>query len=134
MATLSLIGLMAAFVSHFNLTAARPLIWIVERVEWFMVHSVDPFSRAGLASLRLPHYHGGAVVVYFVYFALLLVLVWALARWNPLRPASIAPPLFRPVYLRITAVAFVVTLAVVLLHPFSAGGADGKLHVVRVAR
>ena len=49
-----------------------------------MVHSVDPFSELGLASLRLPEYSGNAALVYPLYYAPLLLLVLALFHWRPL--------------------------------------------------
>ncbi|PYS79704.1 MAG: hypothetical protein DMF70_12575, partial [Acidobacteria bacterium] len=119
-------------VSHISGWLAWPLIMLAEKVNWLMTHLVDPFSRLGIASIRLPHYSGWPGVVYLLYYLPLAFLIFALARWNPLRPVSItrvASGTLSPRRVRIAAVAFIATLAVIVLHPFSAARPDGKLHV-----
>ncbi len=130
MAAISLAGLLAVFISYFSLPVS-PLVWMVEKLEWLMVHSVDPFAAAGLASIRLPHYHGAATTVYVVYFALLAFMVMALGGWNPFEASvgSVTSRLFRPSVVRLIACLFTAALAAVLIHPFSADRADGNLHI-----
>jgi competence protein ComEC len=96
-----------------------------------MIHLVDPFTRFSAASIRLPHYAGKAAGIYVLYYLLLGFLLFALLRWNPLRPVWIttgAKPFSRRT-LRIAGVAFAGVLSVIVLHPFSARRSDGKLHV-----
>jgi len=130
MAAISLLGLLAVFVSSLSLPVSL-LVRLVEKIEWVMVHSVDPFGRIGLASLRLPHYHGGAATIYALYFVLLAFLVIALRRWNPLGPpvTEATSRLFRPAQIRLAACLVTVVLAVILIHPFSKARADGQLHI-----
>ena len=54
--------------------------------QYLRTHLVDPFSRVGLASFRLPHYHGKAGVIYVAYFFLIGGIVLAIRRSDPLRP------------------------------------------------
>jgi competence protein ComEC len=130
MAVLSFVALAAVLVSHLSLWLAAPLVALAEKTNWTMIHLVDPFTRFGLASIRLPHYTGWPAGIYFLYYLLLSFLVLVLARWNPLRPVSINQnKLLSPNKLRFAAIAFVAVLAAIILHPFSAARPDGKLHV-----
>ena len=130
MAILSFVALAAVLVSQLSLWLAAPLIVLAEKTNWTMIHLVDPFTRFGFASIRLPHYTGRPVGIYFLYYLLLGFLVLVLARSNPLRPVSISQnKLLAPNKLRFAAIAFVVVLAAIILHPFSAARPDGKVHV-----
>lgn len=130
MAAISLMGVVAILLSCLSLPIS-PLVWLVEKLEWLMVHGVDPFARLGLASLRMPHYHGVAATIYLLYFALLSFLVVALWYWNPLgRPVrNVASLALRPVVVRSAACLLTAVIVVVLLHPYSVPPADGKLHI-----
>jgi len=132
MAMLAFVALAGVLVSHISAWLAWPLIMLAEKVNWLMTHLVDPFSRLGIASIRLPHYSGWPAGVYVLYYLPLAFLIFALARWNPLRPVSITRVASRtpsPRKLRIAAAAFIAILAVIVLHPLSAARPDGKLHV-----
>src|SRR5256886_10506445 len=97
-----------------------------------MAHLVDPFTRLGVASIRLPHYSGMAACVYVLYFIPLGFLIYALTRWNPLRPASISKvhnKTLSSIRLRIPATAFAGLLALIVFHPLSATRPDGRLHI-----
>lgn len=132
LAALTFVAFVALLVSRFSHGLAALLVTITERIDWLMIHSVDPFTRAGLASMRLPHYPGWKSAVYAIYVALLIFLVRALAAWNPLQPGQSATNKFKPFSgrkVRLAAVMLVLTFATVIFHPFSALRADGKLHV-----
>lgn len=132
MAGLALVALAALLISYLSSWLASPLIVLAEVINWAMIHSVDPFSRLGITSVRLPHYTGWPSGVYALYYLLLVFLVFALARWNPLRPVSITKIKSRLFFSRkfqIAALAFVATFALIVLHPLSRARADGKLHV-----
>jgi competence protein ComEC len=132
MAILAFVALAGVLVSHVSAWLAWPLIMLAERVNWLMTHLVDPFSRLGIASIRMPHYSGWMAGVYGLYYVPLAFLIFALARWHPLRPVSItrmASRTLSPRRLRFAAAAFLAILAVIVLHPFSAARPDGKLHV-----
>ena len=70
MALLALIALAATLVAQVSSFAAAPMIWLSEKIEWLMVRSIDPITRWAFASLRLPHFHGKAALVYVLYFIL----------------------------------------------------------------
>jgi competence protein ComEC len=81
-------------VAQISATLAAPLVGVTNSLNWLMIHSVDPFARAGLASIRVPEYTGWASAVYGLYYVPLIVLAVLLARWQPLtlphsRPTSL---------------------------------------------
>jgi competence protein ComEC len=108
---------------------AGPIIFLAEKINWMMIHLVDPFTRFHVASMRLPHYSGWAVGIYGLYYLLLGFLLFALVRWNPLRPVFDGGKLFSSRALRFAGLPFAGLLSVIILHPFSAGRPDGKLHI-----
>ena len=121
LAALALVALLAAQVST---VLAAPLVKLVEATNWLMAHSVDPFSDLGIASIRLPEYSGAFSLIYVVYYIPLLLLVFALNRWEPLARARERQHRVTPLVL-----TQMVLIGLVVLHPFSARRADGKLHV-----
>jgi competence protein ComEC len=128
LALLAGVSLVALLVSQVSAALAQPVFWFANGLNWLMVHSVDPFASVGLASLRLPDYSGGLRMVYGLYYLPLLALVVSLSRWYPLeRPTSINPSAPRMVLL--ATVVQLPLLALVILHPLSAGLPDGKLHI-----
>jgi competence protein ComEC len=117
-------------IAQFSSLAAAPLIYLSEKIEWLMVHSIDPIARWTIASLRLPHYHGLASFVYVLYFILLVILVRALFRWNPLRPPEVVKSTnVRAAHIKIAFALFSLLLGVIVFHPFSAPAPGGKLRV-----
>ena len=120
-----------------------------------MVHSVDPFARVGVASIRLPEYSGWAGAVYGLYYVPLAILAVSLSRWVPLSlPGSdtrtlrfFANPL-RSLRLdkngtakdakvsfgtrkitRLALLAQLLAIALIVVHPLSAGRPTGKLRI-----
>ncbi len=132
LAALAIVALAAVVVSHLSPWLAAPLIALTEKVNWLMIHLVDPFTHFSVASIRLPHYAGWAGSVYLLYYLLLGFLVLALASWDPLRPVftnGAKGGIVSATKLRLAGAAFVVLLFVIVLHPLSAVRPDGKLHV-----
>lgn len=103
LAALTAVALLALLLAQLSAALAAPLVHLADVINWLMVHSVDPFSRFHLASIRLPEYSGCGALVYVLYFIPLLMLVvtrkW---RW----PAVLTQ---------------LVLVLVVVLHPFSQG-------------
>ena len=131
MAVLSILALAALLLSQLSATLAAPLVQLSEWTGWLMIHSVDPFAAAHIASVRLPEYSGRAATIYGLYYLPLSFLIRRLARWRPLRsPAAVderkAVLHLRPGY---AALAFVITLVIIVGHPLSAGRPDGRLRV-----
>jgi competence protein ComEC len=132
MAILALVALAALLISQLNAWLSLPLFKLAAGLNWVMVHSVDPFTAAGIASLRLAEYNGFPSVIYLLYYAPLIALAVALARWNPFARAPEDTKgagiswLFKP---RHTAMAFAAMFALIVAHPFSAGRPDGRLRI-----
>jgi competence protein ComEC len=121
MAALAFVAFAALLISHLSGWLAAPLISLAERINWVMIHLVDPLTRFGVASMRLPHYAGWTAAIYFLYYLLLGFLVLTLARWNPLRPGFIkGARTLSARTLRITGGLFAGLLSVIVLHPLSA--------------
>ena len=125
LAVLTAVALVALLISQLSGTLAAPLFNLADMINWLMVHSVDPFAHFNLASIRLPEYSGWGALVYVLYYVPMLVLAFAVARWQPLAgqlqrlncwvlPATLAQAL---------------VIAVVVFHPVSTGASDGKLRV-----
>ena len=130
MAALAMTAATALVLAQLSLTLATPLISLTNSLNWVMVHSVDPFARAGAASIRLPEYTGWASAVYVLYYLPLSLLVVSLSRWKPLDLLQSTRKEARRS--RVRVIAFMAQLLVIVLvvaHPFSAGRATGKLQV-----
>ena len=120
LAGVALVGLLVAQVSN---SVAAPLLNMAEAINWLMVHSTDPFSRAGVASFRLPEYSGWPRLIYVLYYVPLLLLVFALNRWEPLSRFTTK---FKPLPSTLMQLVLIATLVV---HPFSSSQTDGLLRV-----
>src|SRR5687768_15950816 len=123
LAALAAVALAALLVAQVSASLAWPLLKLAEAINWLMVHSVDPFSDAGIASLRLPEYSGWPRWIYVLYYLPLLFLVMKLDRWEPMARSAKNK--------RGTPLTLVQSLLIVILimHPFSASHPDGQLHV-----
>lgn len=141
MVVLAFAALAVLAVSPLSATLAAPLVRLTEAIASLMIHSVDPFARANMASLRLPEYSGAASAIYALYFVPLLFLTFALLRWRPVssstRPrgddedAESNP--FRAAVqsrtLKLAGFALFSIAFIIVAHPFSAGRPDGRLRV-----
>jgi competence protein ComEC len=126
-AIIAVVGLAAAQLSA---GLAAPLIAVANGLNWLMVHSVDPFAKVSLASIRLPEYTGWATAVYGLYYLPLALLAVSLSRWKPLafhKSATNNKGLRR--ITRFALFAQLIALALVVAHPLSAARADGKLRI-----
>ncbi|HYP02440.1 MAG TPA: ComEC/Rec2 family competence protein [Pyrinomonadaceae bacterium] len=137
-ATASIGALVAMLVASVSTGASLPLVWLVEWLNSLMTYSVEPFARAGLASLRLPEYAGRAGVIYVLYYVPLALLLHSLARWQPVQPDAPAREADacarrrltrRPITRRFAWAGAVACCLLVVLHPFSAGKLDGRLRL-----
>ena len=128
LAVLIAVALVALLIAQVSMTLAAPLFKLANAIDWLMVHSVDPFSNLRISELRLPEYSGPAALIYALYYLPLLLLAIGLAYWRPLA----SPPQTRHRIHRLIfplATAQLLLLALLILHPFSSGRADGKLRV-----
>jgi competence protein ComEC len=128
MAATAIVAMFALLLAQVSTVVAGPFISLTNGLNWLTVHSVDPFARAGIASIRLPEYSGRAATVYVLYYLPLGVLARILWRWQPLKLSSSKK--LRAHLTVILAVLFQLSaLAVVVLHPWSAPRPDGNLHI-----
>ncbi|HKR00632.1 MAG TPA: ComEC/Rec2 family competence protein [Pyrinomonadaceae bacterium] len=131
MALLSLVALAALLLSQVSAWLAAPLFKLAEALSWLMTHSVDPFSSAGIASIRLPEYSGWPSCVYFLYYVPLIVLAVTLSRWHPLARPLMDEERRRPLFTgpHLAAAVLAVMFFVIVAHPFSVGRPDGRLRI-----
>lgn len=130
MAAVAIVAAVALVVAQLSLTLATPLISVTNSLNWLMVHSVDPFSRVGAASIRLPEYTGWASAVYGLYYVPLLLLVVSLARWKPFDLPRFTRKKMRRFRVKVFALlAQLIATGVIIAHPYSTGRATGKLRV-----
>src|SRR5262249_36504896 len=80
LALLTAVALLALLVTQLSTALAAPLFLLANTINWLMVHSVDPFSRSDLASIRLPEYSGWGALLYVLYF--IPLLTFAIKRAN----------------------------------------------------
>jgi len=127
LAVLAAVALVGLALAHVSLSLAGPVLQLAEGINWLMVHSVDPFSDVGIASLRLPEYSGWPRAIYVLYYVPLLLLVVALDQWEPLSRFTKK----HADHHRVSLIALAQTLLVVtiILHPLSAARADGRLRI-----
>jgi competence protein ComEC len=131
MAALGVVALLALAVGEISATLALPLVKLAQSLNWLMVHSGDSLTGWRVASLRLPEYTGPAAALYALYYVPLLGLLFAVAKWNPLRvPRIMNKQTTNAGHLkRLMAVVLVVLLCLIIFHPFSAGRAAKYLRV-----
>ena len=132
MAAASLGALAVMLLASISAGAARPLVWLVENLSLLMEYSVEPFARAGAASLKLPEYTGRAALIYVLYYVPLAVLLVSLARWQPLNPDAALPKEnfdARRVIRRLAWAVGAACFLLIILHPLSAGRPGGRLRL-----
>ncbi|MEA2207129.1 MAG: competence protein ComEC [Blastocatellia bacterium] len=129
MAALGIVALVALAVGEVSTTLALPLVKLAQSLNWLMVHSGDLLSGWRVTSLRLPEYAGPAAAIYALYFVPLLGLLFAVARWNPLRLPASTKTTRRARVNWLMAAALALLLLLIVFHPFSAGRASGHLRV-----
>jgi competence protein ComEC len=130
MAAIALVAAAALLMAQLSSTVAAPLISITNYLNWTMVHSVDPFASVGAASMRLPEYTGWASAIYGLYYLPLALVITLLSVWKPLHPP--APNWTKSLRSRAVMIAIpgqILVTALIVMHPFSAGRATGKLRI-----
>jgi competence protein ComEC len=138
LAILAAIAFAALLIAQISASVAAPLIVLANALDWLMTHSVDPFTRLGIASLRLPEYSGGWRIVYIFYYVPLIAFVVLLAQWKPLirsrkqkQGRTWVGTLIRSVNPTPCSCLLLLLLMCTLLvsHPFSAKSKTGKLRI-----
>jgi competence protein ComEC len=143
MAVVVITAAVALLLAQMSAAVAAPLISLANVLNWAMVHSVDPFTNVGVASIRLPEYTGWFGIVYVLYYLPLAMLAFSLSRWMPLSLhvsnsstsrffASPGSSNNSDVPRRLVWLAMLAQLsaiALIVFHPFSAATPPGKLRV-----
>ena len=127
LATLAALALIAIVLDQVSGMLAAPIVRLAELVCSLMIHSVDPFSRVGMGSVRLPEYSGTAWWLYVIYFVPLLWLVLRVESWQPLCGLNKAPSPAIPFVIPVLAHTFMTLL--LLVHPLSVMRTNGRLHI-----
>jgi competence protein ComEC len=130
MAVMAAVAGCALLIAQVSNTLAAPLISVADMLTWLMTHSVDPFSRAGAASIRLPEYTGWSSAIYGLYYLPLFILARSLSNWRPLDLPRRSTKKERRSRLKVVAWSGqLLALGLIVAHPLSAGRAPGKLRV-----
>jgi len=91
-----------------------------------MLHSVDPFARFGVASLRIAEYSGRARVIYGIYYLPSVLLAYLLTRWNPVGRSSRDG---QGQKLMLIGIVQVLMFGLLVWHPYSRQTTNGQLRV-----
>lgn len=127
LAALACVALSALIILQIDAGVAEPLLKLADAVDWLMIHSVDPFSKFGISSMRIAEYSDWARPVYILYYLPLVLIAVALSRWKPISSSTLNPAVKN----RFLTLLFVQLCMFLLLvfHPKSAPARDGQLEV-----
>ena len=129
----SFTAVFAVLLANINGGLALPFVKITGFLNWLLVAVPDFFTDNSWAAMRIPTYSGAMKAVYFLYFAPVIYLVFALNMWKPFglnsRFQISNSRLFDFPKIRFAALSFFLLLILIVFHPFSAPFADGRLHV-----
>ncbi len=129
MAVLALVAVVGLVVEQVSAAVATPFFGLANGLNWLMIHSVDPFTWWGIASVRLPAYSGWPTLIYLLYCLPLVALAVSLSCWNPVGPPTLVNGRRASRVVQGAILAQVILLATIILHPLSAGRSDGRLRV-----
>lgn len=141
----SFAAVFALIFAQFSDNLALPLIKLTELLNWILLSLPGFFVENNWASFRLPVYAGNLKIIYFLYFAPVLIMTFLLYRWRPFnlisdfafqipdskagqfsdRKVFLSPSLV----LRTSAILLMVLTVVVVFHPLSAPAANDRLRV-----
>jgi len=141
----SFAAIFALIFAQLSDNLAFPLIKLTELFNWFLLSLPAVFVENGWASFRVPIYSGNLKIVYFLFYAPVLILTILLYRWRPFdliskfnpqisksendnsgdSKSALSPRLLS----RISMILVVIFTALIVFHPFSAPAPDGRLRV-----
>ena len=125
LAVLAAVALVTLLVGAVSSTFAAPLIGVANAIDWLMVHSVDPFARFGIASLRIPEYAGSLRAIYILYYLPLVVFAGLLA----VRTRREQETPIRGNLLVLLSLIQLLLFGLLVWHPHSAQPAHGELRL-----
>ena len=119
----------ALLVTVISSTLAAPFVALTEFFSWLIVDVPSLFTHLIGTGVRIPIYSGPARSIYLLYFLPLLGLVILLIRWDPFKMTRETESRISRCVRIASFPLLAILISFILLHPFSAPGADGKLHV-----
>ncbi len=125
----SISAVATVFVARFSIAAAVPFITLTEILNWLLVNVPGVLTDIGLLSFRVPVYSGAMRVIYFVYFVPVIVLSFAVIRWNPFSVVCARQKSIIYNYGFVAGCLALLLVAAIVFHPFSAPLASGQLLV-----
>lgn len=125
-------AVIALLFAQFSQTLALPLIKLTEIFNYLLLAIPNIFVENDLASVRVPIYSSVMRSIYFVYFIPLIVLGVSLNRWKPFEIDSDGNPKIVKFYRSVipnSAILLIISLLLVIFHPFSAPHKNGRLTI-----
>lgn len=145
LASVSITAFLALLIGQVWIQGATPFIWLAEKFNWLMIHSIDPFSHLGIDVVRLPAYRGWrAKTLYFFFYLMILLLMIMLEHWNPFKLENTSEHQeesgqqkkivkllnWRPHKIALAAtITLLLAISIIINHPMIAPRADGRLHI-----
>lgn len=130
MAIESLAALIAVAAGAVSANLSFPFVKLTEFLNFTMIAAPQILVDLDIASIRIPVYSGNFALIYFVYFAPLLLLTFFVNRWDPFAVRDAERRLMRKFRIwQISAGTLALLAVLMILHPFSDPRPDGRLHV-----
>jgi len=136
MAAESISAIIGVAISQFSSFLGAPFIVLTEFLNYLVAAAPAKIVAGSWASWRVPNYSGSTSLIYGLYYLPICVVAFLIWRWNPF---AVIPQKIGRLSLRssfrldrsiLAASAAVLLVAIVIVgHPFSAPGPDGRLHV-----
>lgn len=120
-------ALLAVFFAQASTNLALPFVKLTEVFNALLLFLPQLFVGADYAGFRVPVYAGEMKIVYFLYFAPLLVLSVLLDRWNPFDLKSTFRAAKTQNGLRFALFLLIVFAGVIIFHPLSRPTPDASV-------
>jgi competence protein ComEC len=122
----SFMAVTAVVLSNVSEFLAAPVIATTEFLNHLMISVQALLARSEWSSWRVPNYPGPMRAVYVAYFVPLIALGLVSFRWDPFK---LTPRIHGRRVVLFSFAALIIFAAIIVLHPFSAPRADGRLHL-----
>jgi competence protein ComEC len=123
----SISALIAVILGHVSTVLAVPFIHLTEFSNWLITALPGIAVRSDWIGTRIPNYSGLFRSVYFIYYAPLILISLGSFNWEPSKLGASSIVVKRALYS--SAFLLCSAIAIVLLHPFSAPEANGRLTI-----
>lgn len=123
----SFAAVLAVVFGHVSVSLAIPFAMLANGLNWLLIEVPRLFSDLGWASFRVPIYPGSGKAIYLVYFLPVVILAAILYRWDPF--ALRRPKRAAIISASASALLSIALACLIVFHPFSAPGPEGRLKV-----